>query len=137
MPEQGYYAKRPRPEHRKFLLGALHGRTNVREVKPLDDFQLIVVRDGQPDVYVYLTNQYTLGFADVLEILEAAPETTCIVSTMDYNQYTREAKQHARERDVGLFKSKEFLGAVNYEGDRFLDYLSPEQRKRRRHQGGT
>jgi hypothetical protein len=94
----------------------------------VDDFRLSVVRRQKPDVYVCLTNQYILGVADVIEILEAAPESTCIVSTMGYNQYTPQAKEYARERGVGLFTAKQFLGAVNYVGSRFLDYLSPEQR---------
>lgn len=136
MPDEGYYEKRPRPQHRRFLTRYLTGRQNIAAVREVDDFRLVVVRRDQSDVHVYLTSQYTLGVADVMEILDAAPETTCIVSTMDYNQYTPEAKEYARERNVGLFKSKEFLGAVYYEGSRFLDYLSPEQRERLRRQGG-
>jgi hypothetical protein len=137
LPETGYYEKRPRWEHRQFLTGYLAGRKNISEVVTVDDFRLVVVRKQQPDVYIYLTNQYTLGVADVIEILDGAPETTCIVSTMDYNQYTQEAKEYARERGVGLFKSKEFLGAVHYEGNRFLDYLSPEQREQLRKKGSA
>ncbi|HEU5023910.1 MAG TPA: hypothetical protein VFV01_03215 [Spirillospora sp.] len=137
MPESGYYEKRPRPEHRKFLTRHLALRENISEVREMDDFRLVVARPEQEDICVYLTNKYILGVADVMEILEIAPESTCIVSTMDYNQYTPEAKLYARERDVGLFKSKEFLGAVHYEGSRFLDYLSPEQRERLRRKGGA
>lgn len=135
MPEHGYYEKRPRPEHRRFLTGYLDGRPNVRGIDEVDDFRLIIHRHSQSDVFIYLSNQYTLGLADVMEILELAPETTCIVSTMDYNQYTPEAKQFARQRGVGLFKATEFLGAVYFEGDRFLDYLPPKDRDRLRRQG--
>lgn len=134
MPDGGYYEKRPRPQHRSFLTGYLAGRANISEIITVDDFRLIVVRHRQADIYIYLTSQYTLGVADVIEILEAAPETTCILSTMDYNQYTLEAKTYARERGIGLFRSKEFLGAVYYEKSQFLDYLSPEQRERLRRQ---
>jgi hypothetical protein len=76
---------------------------------------------------VYLSNQYTIGLADVLEFLEQAPETTCIVTTMNYNQYTTEAKALAKERGVALFSSSEFLGAINFEGERFLEYLPPDK----------
>ncbi len=130
MPESGYFAKRPRPQHRMFLTKYLEGRNNVLRTEVVDDFRLTVFRRRQADIRVYLTNQYTLGIADTMEILEAAPETTCIVSTMGYNQYTSDAKQYARERGVGLFKSSEFLGAVYYEGDRFLDYLPSAERER-------
>ncbi|MEU7485831.1 hypothetical protein [Streptomyces sp. NPDC042319] len=137
MPESGYYAKRPRHEHRRFLTGYLTGRPNISTVETLDDFRLVVRRLRQPDIHVYLTNQYILGVADAMEILESAPATTCIVSTMDYNHYTPEAKTFTRERGVGLFKSTEFLGAVYYVGDRFLDYLPPAERERLRQQGGS
>jgi hypothetical protein len=118
MPENGYYEKRPRPEQRQFLIKYLNARDNVREVIQADEHRLIVSRWSQPDIHVYLSNQYTITVADVIDILEEAPDTTCIVSTMDY----------ARDQEVGLFKSKEFLGAVYYDRDRFLDYLPPERR---------
>ncbi|MET8154093.1 hypothetical protein ACIBSW_07635 [Actinoplanes sp. NPDC049668] len=70
--------------------------------------------------------------ADVEDILAEAPETTCIVSTMDYNHYSSEAKMMAKERGVGLFKSSEFLGAVYYDGESFLEYLPPAQREAHR-----
>lgn len=82
------------------------------------------------DIHLYLTNQYELGVADIFEILAEAPETNCIVSTMDYNHYSTEAKDAATEAGVGLFKATEFLGAVYYDGPKFLEYLSPEQRRR-------
>lgn len=128
MPETGYYEKRPRPEHRQFLTKYLNARENVSRVTPVDDYRLIVSRWSQPDIHVYLSNQYTIAIADVIDILEEAPDTTCIVSAMGYNQYTAEAKEYAREQGVGLFKSREFLGAVYYEGERFLEYLPPEER---------
>ena len=128
MPENGYYEKRPRPEQRQFLIKYLNARDNVREVVQADEHRLIVSRWSQSDIHIYLSNQYTIAMADVIEILEEAPDTTCIVSTMDYNHYTAEAKEYARDQDIGLFKSKEFLGAVYYDGDRFLDYVPPERR---------
>lgn len=131
MAEQGgYYAKRPRREHREFLHGSLMGRPVVSDVEIVDDFRMIVRRGRMEDIHVYLTNQYELGVADVFEILAEAPETTCIVSTMSYNHYSTEAKDSATEVGVGLFKAVEFLGAVYYEGQKFLEYLSPEQRRK-------
>lgn len=129
MPESGYYAKRPRPEHRAWLTKYLNGRPNVVGVDLVDDFRLTVRRSDQSEIRVFLTNAYELGEADVLEILAAAPETTCIVSTMEYNHYSSQAKARARSEQVGLFRAKEFLGAVYHDGEKFLDYLSPEQRE--------
>lgn len=130
MAEHGYYEKRPRREHREFLYKALMGRPVVSDVDIVDDFRMIVRRERMEDIRVYLTNQYELGVADVFEILANASETTCIVSTMGYNHYSTEAKDAAAEVGVGLFKATEFLGAVYYEGQKFLEYLPPEQRRK-------
>jgi hypothetical protein len=128
MPETGYYEKRPRPEHRRWLIQKLLTTPTVSDVDAVDDFRLIVRRDSMSTIYVYLTNAYELGVADVIEIMGAASETTCIVSTMSYNQYSGEAKETARERGVGLFRGVEFLGAIYYDGPSFLDYVPPRRR---------
>lgn len=128
MVETGYYKKRPRREHREFLLACLASRRNVQSTDVLDDFRIFVTRFGQADIHIYLTNMYELGIADVIEILAVAPDTTCIVSTMDYNHYSSEAKAYARDKGVGLFRAREFLGAVYYDGETFLDYVPPEER---------
>ncbi|WP_405116199.1 hypothetical protein OG559_15220 [Micromonospora sp. NBC_01405] len=107
----------------------LEARAVVESVEELDDFRLVVRRRGMSDVRVYLTSSYEVGVADVEEILSEAPETTCIVSTMDYNHYSSEAKTLAAGRCVGLFKSVEFLGAVYFDGEAFLGYLSPAERE--------
>lgn len=131
MPENGgHYEKRPRPEHRAWLTNYLNGRPVVTSVESIDDFRMVVHRGSMSDIHVYLSNQYELGVADVFQILAEAAETTCIVSTMDYNHYSTEAKDRAMEAGVGLFKAIEFLGAVYFDGQEFLEYLSPEQRKK-------
>lgn len=130
MPDGGYYEKRPRPQHRSFLEGSLAGRRNIVDATFRDDFVLDVIRDRQSAIVVYLTNKYILTQADVVEIMSRHRDVTCIVSTMEYNQYSDEAKALTMSRGVGLFTSKEFLGAVHYDGDEFLKYVSPARRDR-------
>lgn len=128
MPESGYYEKRPRPEHRTFLVNGLLGKPVVSYVREVDDFHYVVERPGKSTIRVYLTNKYILSVADVMEILEASPDTTCIVSTMTYNHYSPEAKRYCQDREVGLFKTAELFGAVFYDGRRFVDYVQPKRR---------
>lgn len=127
MAESGYYAKRPRPEQRRFLVQGLRGKPTVSYVEELDDFHFVVERSGKSALQIYLTNIYILSIADVMEIMQESPETNCIVSTMNYNQYSPQAKEYCRERGVGLFRTDELFGAVYYDGDRFLDYVRPEK----------
>jgi hypothetical protein len=137
MPEVGYYEERPRKQHREFLRRYLTPRWNVENVKIVDDFRMVVTRTNQSEIRIYLTNRYQLGVADVVEILASAPETTCIVSTMDYNHYSIKAKELARQHGVGLFRARAFLGAVNYDGYRFLDYLPPDEREELRRKNSS
>lgn len=127
MAETGYYEKRPRPEHRRFLVDRLRNKPTVASVEELDDFHFCVKRVGKSTIRIFLTNKYILSVADVMEILEGSPDTTCIVSTMDYNQYSAQAKAYCRERGIGLFRANELFGAVYYDGDRFVDYMPPEK----------
>lgn len=128
MPDIGYYEKRPRPQQCEFLKKSLSQRGVVERVKQLDDHHFVVERDGKPTLRVYFTNKYMLSVADVMEILEESEDTNCIVSTMGHNKYSPEAKEYCRDLGVGLFRTQEFLGAVYYDGDRFLDYVPPERR---------
>lgn len=128
MPDVGYYEKRPRKEHRDFLVNALKGKYVVSDVEELDDFHYVVTKRSMSTIYIYLTNKYILSVTDVMEILQSSPKTTCIVSTMDYNQYTPDAKRYCRDRGVGLFKTVELLGAVFHDGADFLDYVQTRRR---------
>lgn len=128
MPESGYYEKRPRPEQREFLVAALSNRPVVSSVEELDDFRVDVIRPRMTTLRIYLTNKYTLSVADAMEILASSPEVNCIVSTMDYNEYSPEAKEFCMTRGVGLFRTRELLGAVYRNGSQFLAYVPPSER---------
>lgn len=128
MPDIGYYGKRPRPQQREFLVRSLLQRGSVDDVTEVDDHHYVVEREGKSTLHVYLTNKYMLSVADVMEILEESHDTNCIVSTMGHNRYSPEAKEYCRDLGVGLFRTPELLGAVYYDGDRFIDYMPPERR---------
>lgn len=121
------FENQPWQQHQNFLLTLLGSSSTVASVQALSRFHYVVKRPGKTDLVLYLTNKYILSVADVMEILDEAPETNCIVSTMDYNQYSPEAKAHCMDLGVGLFRVVELLGAVYYDGDRFLNYVPPKR----------
>ncbi|HRC16699.1 MAG TPA: hypothetical protein PLV11_00335 [Phycicoccus elongatus] len=121
------FENQPWQPHQDYLLQRLNGAPVVSAVQALSRFHYVVQRPGKTELVLYLTNKYILSVADVIEILEEAPETNCIASTMAYNQYSPEAKAHCMELGVGLFRVVELLGAVYYDGDRFLAYVLPER----------
>lgn len=135
MPDRGYYEKRPRPESIEALTKYLRPNPVVGSTHQLDEHRFQVERREKPNLNVYLTNIYIVSEADVIEILAEAPETNAIVTMSAWNSYSNDAKFYAKEHDVGLFKFSEFLGAVYYVGQKFLDYEPPsdeERAKRRR-----
>lgn len=131
MPEQGRYKKVPRPESIEKFVEYLQSRRAVQAVERVRNQLLLVNRVKQAPLRVFMTNIYIVGLADVYEILAEAHPLDAIVTMSAWNGYTAEAKAHCREQNIGLFKFKEFLGAVHYEGDNYLDYIPPDERKKR------
>lgn len=121
------FENQPWRQHQDFLLSGLRRLPVVSDVQALSRFRYVVQRPGKNELVLFLTNKYILSVADVIEILAEAPETNCIVSTMNYNQYSPEAKAHCMDLGIGLFRVVELLGAVYYDGDRFLEYVQPKR----------
>lgn len=133
MPEQGRYEKTPRPESIEALVRYLQASEPVRAVLRDGSALIVVERGTGPALRTFMTNIYIVGLADVHEIFADAGEVDAIVTMSAWNGYTGEAKALCKEKGVGLFTFKEFLGAVYYAGDRFLDYIPPEEREQSRH----
>lgn len=132
MPETGYYESVPRPESIEALLRYLHGNPVVTEIEEIGPQVIQVTRVGKSTLTVFMTNIYIVSESDVAEI-SADHRVNAIVTMSAWNGYTRDAKTAAHTKGIGLFKFKEFLGAVYYEGKHFLDYTPPDpDRKRRR-----
>jgi hypothetical protein len=138
MPDRGYYAKRPRPEAVEKLLEYLRGNPVVETAELLSEQLLEVKRKNGPALRVFLTNVYILGEAEALDIVTAQGSLQAIVTMSEWNSYTSDAKIWCKERGVGLFKFREFLGAIyQSKKQKFLDYESPEEIRARRLRTGT
>ncbi|ABR33067.1 hypothetical protein [Clostridium beijerinckii] len=122
MPEGGKYEKLPRPESVKALIKFVSANSFVSDIEELDQQILKIIRVGKSNLIVYLTNIYIVSEADVNEILLENRSIDCIVTVSAWNKYTSMAKNEAKEKNIGLFKFKEFLGAIYYDGQEFIDY---------------
>ena len=80
------------------------------------------------DLVAHTTNIYIFSVSDYEEAVADAPDIRAIISMSAWNSYTPEVKVHGKENGVGIFSFREFLGAVNYDGKKFLDYRLPEDR---------
>ncbi len=138
MPDQGRYEKVPRPESIEKFVKYLQSSNAVKAVVRESDQLLIVERVKHPPLRVFMTNVYIVGLADVYDISTQAGEVDAIVTMSEWNGYTAEAKASCKERNIGLFKFREFLGAIYYDGEQYFDYIPPDQRqlRQRRNQRG-
>ena len=105
------YVKRALPQHSKVL-----------RVDQIDQEQFEVVRDGLPPIRFVTADIYILGVADVRDLLAKFPGIGAVIKTNPNGEYSDEAKEAARSAAVGLFTFSEFMGALNFDGKRFLEY---------------
>ncbi len=130
MPKSGYYEKIPRPESIAFFIKTISGRDDVIHVDKINEITYMIVRDkGKKSLKVFLTNIYIVSLVDVIEIMSEVENIDAIITMSAWNGYSDKAKEHAKNNNVGLFKFGEFMGAMRYSGNRFLDYVPPEKRR--------
>jgi len=99
----------------QFFREAVKNHDKVEACHEIDDQIYRLDRTGDlGEIVVYLTNLYTLGYADVLEIKSKCRRVNCIVTMSGWNGYTGDAKNYATENQIGLFKFAEFMGALNF-----------------------
>ncbi len=73
-----------------------------------------IIRNNYNDeLIVFLDNEYTVGTSEVDKILNLYPNVDIIIAAYFINDYTEHAKKTARQRNVGLFRPREFFGAIN------------------------
>jgi hypothetical protein len=105
----------PTYTQRQFFCQTVGSHDKVEAVDEIDCQTYRVNRaDGLSTVTVYITNLYTVGYADIMEIISTTLNLNCIVTMSNWNGYTREAKAYAAENRIGLFKFAEFMGALNF-----------------------
>jgi hypothetical protein len=126
MPELGKYKKIPRKESIEIFKQYISTKPNVYGIQEVYREKYIILRKGKADIKVYLTNIYIVSEADVYEILSMDSDIDCIVTMSNWNSYTLDAKKLCKQQGIGLFEFSEFLGAVYYDGNKFLDYEPPK-----------
>ncbi len=127
MPESWKYEKIPRPESIAFFQEKLQLHRGVRSVKQIESQIFLITKSNRKKITVFLTNIYIVWKADLYEILSAHAQINCIVTISAWNGYTNEAKEDSIRNNTGLFTFAEFLGALNYDEEKFINYSPPER----------
>lgn len=105
----------PDPQSIEAFITALQGHSKIVSASHRSGTYLLDVRlENSTRLVVYMTNLYVVGEADVVEILGGHPDVNCIVTLSAWNMTGEDAVTYGRSRMVGVFKWKEFFGAINY-----------------------
>ncbi len=80
---------------------------------------------------VFVTNTYYFTEYTFEKILFTDPNIDAIICSNPYSCYSESAKIQCIRSKIGLFKLREFMGAIPHKGERFLNYLLNEERDRR------
>jgi len=112
---------------RAFLTIVSTHRT-VMDIETVSRHVYVIKRMRLPDLRVILVNVYILSTADACEILAFDKSQDCIVNMGPWASATSDAVRICKEAGAPLFSLTELMGALNYGGSGFLNYVSPEAR---------
>lgn len=104
----------PRPESVLFFEQAIIKHDKVISLEKIDDYHYCLNLTNSRSYKVYLTNIYTVGLADVVE-LSTTFELDAIVTMSMWNSYSLDAKKYGQDIGVGVFIFRELMGAINFE----------------------
>ena len=118
------YEKIPRKESIDKFVEGMKRHDCVSEVEKVSDIYYRITKTTGEILNVLLTNIYIVSEANVYEYLnsEEYKDINVILTMSVWNSYTLDATKMAKDRKVALFTYKEFYGALNYDGDKFLNY---------------
>ena len=121
------FSKIPSKDNIEFFEDAVSRHTVVSSVEKISDYYYKVNRIGKTSLKVLVTNIYIVDVTDAYELMKKYGDFDCIITISSWNGYEPDAEDILKENNVGLFKFNEFMGALNYEGKKFLDYIIPEK----------
>src|SRR5260221_628132 len=108
-------ADRPSNYQLSFFCKTIRSHNKVETVTPIEEQVYRIDRtETLPAVVVYVSNLYSIGWAEFTSILSENKGINCVVTMSNWNQYTSGAKSYATDNRVGLFKFSEFMGALHW-----------------------
>lgn len=97
-----------------FVEKTLGGHDKVTGFVRTKDILFTINLTNGSTINMLLVNEYTLGLAAIYRARNEFPEADYIVTGSVWNSYTKEAKHHGFDNNLGIFNIEEFLGALNW-----------------------
>lgn len=114
-----------------FFERALNTHRRVINVSRERDIFFRVKRDDRSNLNILLLNEYRFGIASLMRALAEFSDAQYIVIGGEWNEYTEEAMNYAKDNNIGIYNFSEFLGALNYNNIP-LQYIKKDDRDSRR-----
>lgn len=106
----------------------LSDHNNIKSLQELNRSTMLVqLVDGRA-LKVFVTNTYYFTDYTLDRVLEVDPAIDAIICSCPVIQYSPSAKRICIENGIGLFMLGEFMGAIRYSGEQFLNYLLRSER---------
>lgn len=101
----------------------ISGHTAVESINEVSENVYEIERTGgRPTIKVLVADIYVVSEADIFEIVTTNYNLNCVLLIGFYNRYSSDAKERAKAENLGLFNMKEFFGAINYIGQKLINY---------------
>lgn len=109
---------------KKFL--SSHG--SIASIEEISRGVFAVERKNGTRLRIFVTHTYFFTEYTYEKVLSADPNVSAIVCSNPYSGYTPSVKERCLAANIGLFKLSEFMGALNFDGERFTNFLLSEDR---------
>ncbi len=100
----------------------------VHSVNMVCEASMTIVRHNHLNsVLVAIEEEYEFSEEALVRALERHPDAGAVLNWNLNGRSTSAALRHAEDAHVGLFSFTELMGALNYDGDTFVKYRSPDE----------
>ena len=106
-----------------FIEKFLANHSFIEKMEKLNIFMFDVDLKNGRSLRVFTTNTYFFTEYTFDQIMVIDPAIDAIICSCPYGTYTSDAKALCIEHQIGLFKLREFMGAIRKDGEDFLNYL--------------
>ncbi|RFB33529.1 hypothetical protein DZB86_27330 [Bacillus sp. RC] len=129
MDKKGF--RRPRPESVNYFISRIESHNAVQDIYKIEGKENVfnITKTNEKELIIYVTDFYIVSEAEVYDIMAECPNVNAIVTISNWNSYSLLGRETAREHSIGLFVMREFMGALNFDGSRFINYISAAERE--------
>lgn len=114
-----------------YIARFLSDHSNIESLQELNRSTMLVQLVDGRSLKVFVTNTYYFTDYTLDRVLEVDPAIDAIICSCPVIEYSSSAKRICMENGIGLFMLGEFMGAIRYNGEQFLNYLLRSEREER------